>query len=359
MPAPVYISGIGLCCQSGNEPFALFTAVATHFDGACSHERIDGALPRSGATAKLQHVPVPYLESGKSPHERIAALAETALREASDRLSEKIPSGAVLVLTLVPPEKTARGSNLDLMSLQQDLASCHPLVNGAGFRFVPDGQGAVKTLRQACTELEEGEWQAILFGGADSLLDMVTLSEMAGIGGAMLQGGEEGTLPGEGAAYLVLEKQASPGALAKIDALAAAPEPNHGQAHEKKMTGMATVLQSVFQGAGTTPGKLDSIVLPFGCTMPESLEWHQALEVVWPRRKQIPRSFEVLLPAGAIGTTGAANLPLGLALGCARFEFDFAPAERLIVCEAENGPSRGAVFLKKSLNHDYGVSSAE
>jgi 3-oxoacyl-[acyl-carrier-protein] synthase-1 len=88
-------------------------------------------------------------------------------------------------------------------------------------------------------------------------------------------------------------------------------------------------------------------VSPFGSTTAESLVWHQVIEAVWPRRDKVARDFEVLHPATALGHTGAAALPLGLALGCARFEFDFPCVERLLVCEAGQGSPRGAVLLEK------------
>lgn len=345
---PVSISGIGLCCNTGGEPFALYGAVATHLSGACSHDNIGATPPGDDESAKVQFAPVAGLEGMQTPHGRIAALAKTALSATAGKLSEKMPAEAVLVLTLIPEEETRPGADLDLADLQQELAMCHPGINGSDFHFVRLGQGAVETLQQACVELEEGKWQAILFGGADSMVDVVTLSELARNGNVLLQGGGEGVLPGEGAAYLVLGKQGSSEYPARIEALSAATEPHHNEAHENKMTGMATAIQSALKEANVTPDKLDSIVLPFGCTMQESLEWHQTLETVWSRREKVPRTFETLLPAGTIGTTGAADLPLGLALGCARFKFDFIPAERLIVCEAGNGPQRGAVFLNKS-----------
>jgi hypothetical protein len=38
---------------------------------------------------------------------------------------------------------------------------------------------------------------------------------------------------------------------------------------------------------------------------------------------------------------------LSLVIGCARFEFNFPPAERILVCEVGQAEPRGAVFLKK------------
>jgi 3-oxoacyl-[acyl-carrier-protein] synthase-1 len=60
--------------------------------------------------------------------------------------------------------------------------------------------------------------------------------------------------------------------------------------------------------------------------------------------------MEALFPQASIGGTGAATLPLALVIGCARLEFIFPPAERVLVCEVGQGEPRGAVLLKKNLS---------
>jgi 3-oxoacyl-[acyl-carrier-protein] synthase-1 len=282
-----------------------------------------------------------------TPHERIAVLAQTALEKAAEQIPVGIPGEAILVLTLVPTQQTPRGRNLDLEDLKEQLTSCHPRMDSACFRFVPVDQGSVETLQEICTELQQGKWQAVLFGGADSLVDIVTCTELVCQGKAMPKGGIEGIIPGEGAAYLVLEKQPSGNCRARIKATHTAPEPHHDQAHDKQMTGMTAAIKAAMQDAGIVPEKLDGIVLPFGGRMVEALEWHQVVETVWPRRENTPREFEILRPGTTLGETGAASLPLGLALGCARFEFEFPTADNLLVCTCHPSISRGAVSLKK------------
>jgi 3-oxoacyl-[acyl-carrier-protein] synthase-1 len=344
----VSISDIGLCCQTGSEAFALFGAVAARFTGARPHKGFASPISETSQSLYVQYAPIDNLIEPKLPRERIAMLAETALVAVAGRLPAGLPSGSLLVLTLLPPEDTSRGKNIDKDEFQKRLVSCHPKMTSASFRFVSAGQGGVETLKQVCSELNQGMWERVVFGGVDSLVDMVTLSELVGTGKAMFQGDGEGVIPGEGAAYLVLEKRTSTGAMARLDALCAASEPNHNQAHRKQMTGLTTAIKNVIEYAGTTPDKLDSIVLPFSGMTPDALEWHHVVESVWSRRENISRNFETFHPAATLGATGAATLPLSLALGCARFEFDFPPAEKILVCEAGDGPPRGAVFLKKS-----------
>jgi 3-oxoacyl-[acyl-carrier-protein] synthase I len=352
-PSPVAITGIGLCCQPGTEPFALFGAVGTNFSGTRAHDCLEAPLPGKRDRASILYAPVSRLEGLDTPHDRIAALAQIALEKAAEQLPEAIPGEEVLVLTLIPPTETPRGRNLDQADLKETLTSCHPWLDSACFRFVTIDQGSIEPLQEACAELQQGKWQAVLFGGVDSLVDIVTCTELVCQDKAMPKGGVEGLIPGEGAAYLVLEKQPSGKSRGQITAVHTAPEPHQDQAHDKRMTGMTAAIQSALRYPHTAPEKLDAIVLPFGGRMVEALGAHQVVETVWPRRENIPRDFEILRPCTTLGETGAASLPLGLALGCARFEFDFPTADNLLVCTCHPATSRGAVSLKR-VKHSSG-----
>jgi len=346
-PTPVFITGIGLCCQPGTEPFALFGAVGTNLSGARTHDCLEAPLPGKRDTGPILFAPVSRFEGLDTPHDRITALAQIALEGAAEQLSEKISSEAILVLTLIPPTETPRGRHLDQEDLKEALTSCLPRLDSASFRFVTVDRGSVEALQGICAELQQGEWQAVLFGGVDSLVDIVTCTELVHQGKAMPKGGIEGIIPGEGAAYLTLEKQPSGKSWGQIKAAHSAPEPHHDQAHDKPMTGMTAAIQTSLKDAGIAPEKLDAIILPYGGKMVESLEWHQIIETVWPRRENVPREFEILRPCSTLGETGAASLPLGLALGCARFEFEFPTADNLLVCTCHPSTSRGAVSLTR------------
>ncbi|ABA90063.1 hypothetical protein Pcar_2828 [Syntrophotalea carbinolica DSM 2380] len=345
--SPVFITGIGLCCQTGTEPFALFGAVGTQLADTRTHDCLDAPLPGQKDRAPILYAPVSRLEGLDMPHDRIAALAQIALTKAVEKLSETISGENILVLTLIPSAETPRGKNLDLADLKETLTSSHPRLNSACFRFLTVDRGCVDSLQETCIELQQGKWQAILFGGADSLVDMVTCSELVYRRKAMPKGGIEGVIPGEGAAYLVMENQPSQKCWGQINAMHTAPEPHHGKAHDQRMTGMTAAIKTALQDTGISPNKLDGIVLPYGNRMTEALEWHQVVETVWPRQKNVSREFEVLRPGISLGETGAAALPLGLALGCARFEFEFPTADNLLVCSCHPTSSRGAVSLSK------------
>ncbi len=343
----IAISGTGLACQAGDQPFALFGAIATCLSGSTPHDDLCAqGSGKGGAGKPILIVPVAGLENLDTPQERISTLAGSALQQALESLPPGSEEKDLLVLTLIPEEGTARRGTLDLEQLQSTLKNQHSGLATACFRFASPDQGAVKQLSEACTELAEGKWQLVLFGGADSLVDIATCTSLIQENKAMPRGGAGGVIPGEAAAYLLLEKSPNKTNAPVIYAMAAAEEPHTGQADLQKMTGLATALNHTLSEANLTPADIKSIALPLGGNRVDDLEWHQVVENLWSRRENIPREFEEMKPYTTLGDTGAAKIPLALVLGFARLEFHFPSVSQVLVCEASHHSPRGALCLK-------------
>jgi 3-oxoacyl-[acyl-carrier-protein] synthase-1 len=113
------------------------------------------------------------------------------------------------------------------------------------------------------------------------------------------------------------------------------------------MTGLVQSIEQALAQAQCKPSQVETLVLPMGKDVPAALEWHQVQRKLWSKPEDIHPDQEELLLQSSIGDTGAAALPLSLVIDCARFEFNFPPADRILVCEAGQGEPRGAVVLKK------------
>ena len=336
------ITGIGLSCCAGNQPFALFGAVGAGLAAAAPHP----VLRAPGQDAPILTASMPQLEGLDTAHDRISLLAVEALREAAAQLPATIASKEILVLTLIPGPDSGRGRQLELSSLPATLAAAHPRLASACFRFATPEQGAVAQLQSACAELAQGAWSALLFGGADSLVDDATCVTLAQAKTVMAVGAASGIVPGEGSAYLLLQANTNTGPWVQLCASHAATEPHAGHGDAHKMTGLTTALQAALATANLSPAAVGTLVLPFGSRPADAFEWHQTVEALWSRRDNIPRRFEELRPSTTLGDTGAATLPLALALGCARLNFDRPAVQNLLVCEASDAAPRGAVCLK-------------
>lgn len=212
---------------------------------------------------------------------------------------------------------------------------------------MPIGEGATAQLHRVCEELRRGTWQAVLFGGVDSLVDLVSCTLLLREGGAMTTHSAEGTVPGEGAAYVLLQPPGRNQALlAEITGLGYGSEPHAGCALDKKTTALFAALQVALAGAQLRPTDMEAVVSPHDGSLSATLEWHQAVERLFPRSGGAPRDFEEFFLHRTLGETGAAALPQALVLGCARFEFTHPPVRNVMICESEERAARGAVLLR-------------
>jgi 3-oxoacyl-[acyl-carrier-protein] synthase-1 len=300
--------------------------------------------------AQPYSAPIAALPAEMSADIRIPFMAGQALTQACAYLPSNPDSRRILVMTLVPAPSSARprAGSLDQPALAEALRSTHPSLATAEIRFAQADTGAAAHLATCLEQLNQGQWDAVLFGGVDSLTDSITIQALAAQGSCRTDFYPEGTLPGEGAAYLVLQKpdKAVP-AMAVIAGLGHGREENHGNAADCQMTALAAAIEEALGQGQCNPARVETVVLPMGSGVPAALEWHQVRRKLWLTPEDINPGMEELSPQSAIGDTGAAALPLALVIGCARFEFDFSPVQSILACEGHQGPARGAVLLKK------------
>jgi 3-oxoacyl-[acyl-carrier-protein] synthase-1 len=251
-------------------------------------------------------------------------------------------------LFATPSSERPDADNLDQAGLAEALRGIHPDLATAEFHFVPADTGAAAQLAACIEKLHREQWDAVLFGGVDCLTDSKTLLTLAAQGRCRTDRYPEGTLPGEGAAYLLLQKpDKAISVRAVITGLGYGQEENHGEAADRQMTALASAIQKALGQGECTADRVETAVLPMGSGVSAALEWHQVKRKLWLTPEDINPGMEEFSPQSSIGDTGAAALPLALALGCARFEFNFPSADRVLVCEGDQGTARGAILLVK------------
>jgi len=343
------VSALGVCCRSGDQPFALFGAVASQMSGAEADAQLSFAAPGGDEAAQALTARVAALGDDEDPHERMGMLAETALGQALESLPEDFDWERLLILTLVPDGCNPRAlTSPALKQLHMDLSRLREGLSRAVFRFVSCADGAVSHLQAACGEMKQGTWRAVLFGGMDSLIDLVTCTLLTQDDRIATTHNSEGLVPGEGAAYVLLQQEPANAPVARLAGLGCAVEPHAGEAADKRMSGLATAITDCLAEQQLSPSSLDCVVAPHDGSLSGALEWHQTVEALFPRREAAPRNFEMLLPCRSFGELGAAALPLALVLACARFEFDHPVVRRVMVCEAGDFAQRGAIVLLSS-----------
>lgn len=345
----VRICAVGLACAAGDQPFALLGAVGTHLSCAVPHPVLTvGGM--DGEQPPALFAPVPVFDPQEEREERITALASAALASALENGSNFPGGDKILVFTLVPEI-----AEEDLRELEGTLREENPALQSAAFQFAQTENGGVAALSALRQEVATGKWEVVIFGGVDSLVNATACRDLLQEGRLMTSESFEGIVPGEAAAYLVLQgadSSATPEmkSIATISGTAHAPEPFAGQAQDQKMTGLAQSVEEACRQAGIDLVDLKEIILPFPPESASQLEWHQASVRLWPPRApksrwDRPQHPEILRLHAALGELGAAALPVALVLGCARFEFDHPPLASILVCEGGDAPVRGAVCL--------------
>ena len=348
--AALVVSALGVCCRSGDQPFALFGAVAGQMSGSEADAQLSLAVPGGDEDAKVLTARVAALGDDEDPHERMGLLAETALDQALKSLPEDFDWERLLILTLVPDGRNPRALTAPaLQRLQMDLSRLREGLSRVVFRFVSCAEGAVSQLQAACGEMKQGKWQAVLFGGVDSLVDLVTCTLLAQEDRIATTHNSEGLVPGEGAAYVLLQQEPATASLARLAGIGCSVELHAGDAVDKRMSGLSTAVATALAASNLPPEAIDCVVAPHDGSLSGALEWYQTVERLFPRREASPRDFEELLLCRSFGELGAAALPLSLALGCARLEFTYPSVKHVMVCETGESQQRGAVLIMSCL----------
>jgi 3-oxoacyl-[acyl-carrier-protein] synthase-1 len=347
---PTHVPAIGLVCAAGDRPYALLGAVGANLSCAVPHPVLTVANSEEEEAAAL-FAPVSGLETQLGREERIAELALYALGTALDECPDILSGQKVLVSTWLPPMAKEDVSDFEAL-LREEI----PALENATLRFLVGEEGVIAALESLCAELAEGAWDAVIFGGADSLVDIEHCRELLRQGRLMAPHCTEGVFPGEAAAYLVLradpavENSTKP--CATIVAAAQAPELHAGQGWDTKMDGLAQALTEAADRSGTRFSEVEEMVLTLSTETANQLEWHQTLMRLWPPVGEMnpgesPIDPQILRLHPTLGELGAATLPLALALGCARFEFEHPRRASILVGYGKGElPLRGAVCLR-------------
>lgn len=371
-PISLAITGIGLECAFGEAAADLWGAVANRLNAIERHPtlRVETVLSRERSIVPVHIAPAEPLDGAESI-DRAVGLAASALERARAPLARRIAPERVLVVTLAPPRDTPRGRTL------RSHAGCARLTqalhgrDGAEYRLCDAAVGGMALLQQAADLLRRERFDAVVFGGVDSLMDMATCRGLIEDGRAQAPGLSDGVRPGEAAGYCVLERwreAAHAGtALGRIDAIHTGDADAEPHGERFPVGGLSQAIAAVLESTSTTASALDGIIHG-GSRMPaHELDWdaiaqrHFAREVTDERRLDLMHGHvtaeelppepdpERLFLGQSVGCVGAATLPLQMILACGRFGFRLNPAHRLLVCEWDEHGSPGALLL----GHDH------
>lgn len=380
LPTSIAITGLGIACHAGDQPYELISSIIGQVGGVQLSEEYQFKSSK-GTDVVPRMAPIETF-GDMADRERMRQLAATALADAAAQLSVNVKPESVLIVVSVNPELLIRYKKIDTQHLQNHLAENTPRLSSATYRILPNNTGLNSgALRTVIAELNEGKWQAVIFGGADSLISIFTCQDLHDAGRLNAVGKSAGIVPGEGAAFVVLQskdaaaKNTTP-ALGYLNGLGVAPEPLARDADLEATEGLSTAINQALSQAGITATDIQGIVHGLGAETVHAFEWYQTTQKIWPRRvdeqqraavqlgeieqADIPDDPipKIILPHLTMGEVGAATLPMRIATALAWIEFDahqarwdFPTRKHLLVCDTSDAPERGAIIVSPTPAH--------
>ena len=377
-PAPVAITGLGLACHAGEKTRSLISSILGQISGVELSDTY--AIKLSNGTKDLPRVaPVVALE-GQQAQQRMFTMSAAALWSAAANLSANIKAENLLIVTMVDPKLLSLKNNTDQHRLQSYMIDGMRRFEAATFRFLPnDTTSASSALRASIAELNQGKWQAVIFGGADSLISMDACLTLNDQGRLNTVSNSNGIIPGEAAAFVVLQnKETAPSnttpTLAYLSGLGVADEPHARDADLHATEGLSSAITQAITQAGIAATDIEGLVHNLGAETVEVLEWDQTTKKIWPNRVNEQQRMAVQLgeleqadnpedpipralhPYKTMGETGAAALPMQLATALAWLEYDahqsrwgFPSRNHLLLCDTSAKAERGALILSRTL----------
>ncbi len=370
----IAVVGYGLACATGDMDIALYGAVGTRLSAA----RPDPALeaPAANGVGYEAVITCPATDSGEvQPGHRMTELWLPALEQALAYCdAEDADSGALRVVLFTPPADSARGEDIDTEHWARLARDSLRLPEDTEIHVRALEGSLLAAMAEACDALEAGDCDTLVLGAVDSLLDDVTVQDLALARRLKTTGNADGIVPGEGAAFLVLKNANTIKDIktikAYLRALASRPEPHPDTPDRHTPMGLAAAVQACAQANSQDPAALQCIVGTLAQERAGLLEWHHTGRQLWPERldeeqrqamlageldapqpvPQPPR--EILDLAMSIGDTGIAAPLLAMVVAAARFGFRYPPRREMVIIERGDMAQRGAAWLETPREED-------
>lgn len=199
---PLAITGIGARTPVGTCARETFFSVRAKLNAF----RESFVIDRTGEHAVVSAIPPIHPQVGEEA--RLLELGPAALAEALKGVSEPWPPHYRVGLVLVTPEARDRPVHWNFPStVVQALAALLPQSKSSpGPLFISGGHtGWARALEQICLLLRQGQADACILGAVDTLCSPRTLEHFDRQRQLRNELEEEGLVPGEAAAFLVLE----------------------------------------------------------------------------------------------------------------------------------------------------------
>jgi 3-oxoacyl-[acyl-carrier-protein] synthase-1 len=291
------------------------------------------------------------LDPGLMGPERLIALAETALREACEPLSNVQGHRLQLPVFLGLPELRPGFSQQDAEAVRIGLTRFEglPIELSAVNVFTHGHAAGLSALAKATGQIRQGAFEVCLVGGVDSYFQSDTmewLDENRQLAGAVSR---SSFVPGEGAGFCLLmtdraRKQLGLSALARVLAVTIGKETKLIKTSDVCLgEGLTAVVQNAVAGLCSNYERINAVICDINGERYRSEEWG----FVCLRLSQYfddPTAYDS--PADSWGDMGAASCPLFAILACQAVARGYAKGPRTLLWASSETGMRGAALLE-------------
>jgi 3-oxoacyl-[acyl-carrier-protein] synthase-1 len=343
------LTSLGQSAQSWAAMRAGFSRIAERGDFRLlgPDEEFDLPTPLRAAEA-----PLPW--DGSHSWDRLAELALPALDEALagaalSRRDWKHVHFAISLRAPAGPESPVEMGRYVIDAMCTDGALPRP--RAAGAHFDGHAAGAVAMV-DAVRALRAGERECCVVGGAETFLDPDGIAALDRGFRLRSERSADGYLPGEAAAFVVLETAARAAGrgvtpLATVLGYGLADEPHpYGSDTPSAAAGLCDAIRQTAERAGRGGAKAP----PAAWVMSDQNgERHRAKEwalAVTRLHDLLDPGLELWHPAESFGDTGPASVPLLAAMAAETFRRGEPPGANALLLASSDGPARAGLLLR-------------
>jgi 3-oxoacyl-[acyl-carrier-protein] synthase-1 len=250
-----------------------------------------------------------------------------------------------MVLALPEARRAGTDPRLRTELVERIAAMSSIAIDGARSELLFEGRAAgAKAFEHALARIAAGEDEAVVVGGVDSYFDPDLLEHLDRELRLHGDATENGFIPGEGAAFLLLSRSAPYGlpSLAHVEAAATAPEPHpYGAEIPCRGDGITKAMRDATASV--------SSAAPVGWLLTDVVnERHRIDELTYAHARNHDRfvhTAEHEQPLLKAGDLGAASAPMLVTIAAVRWTTGCAPHPRALVATHSEGALRGAVLV--------------
>lgn len=345
----VVISGLGFRCSVGQNVVQSCASIRAGIDRFAAWPHMtDASDPDAAGIVAAAISPDLGDESWVA---KFRQLAEQPLLEALweaklyDLSSQRMRTALYLAVPL--PER--HGSQESLANFSVDLAEPNflPVTFNSTFLFPKEHVGGFIAVNKAVEDLASDAFDVCIVGGVDSLLHSQHLLSLVASAKLKVYSVPAGRIPGEAAAFIVLEKMEQArrrGAkvLARLAKVSTATDSCLGQGKPTRGEALSETLQEALSNTPYPPGRISRVMADLNGERSRFLEWGlaygRALSSLPPKR-------ELWHPADCIGDIGAATGPAFICIATRAFERGYAGGDAVILSTASDSGERAALSV--------------